>query len=225
MLIYGHRGASAVEPENTLRAFAKALELGVDGLEFDVHVTADRVPVILHDRDLARTTNLAGPIDRLTLAELGNADAGLGERVPTLAEVLALVGDRVHLDIEIKQGGIESEVLAVLRAFPQVRWSISSFDWTSLERFRALDAEADLWVLAVSVSEAVLNVAARQRASAVALYDRSFDVESARQLTEAGLEAMIWTVNDPDRANALKDLGAMALCTDDPGAMMQALGT
>src|SRR3954452_11230788 len=100
MRIYAHRGASATEPENTLRAFQRALDLGVEGIELDVQATADRVPVILHDRDLARTTNGTGNVDEITFDDLQTFDAGDGEHVPTLHEVLDLVGDRIHLDIE-----------------------------------------------------------------------------------------------------------------------------
>src|SRR5690349_19688410 len=121
MLIYGHRGASTEAPENTPRAFARAIELGSDGIEFDLQATADRVPVVLHDRDVRRTTNGQGAVDRLTLSELRALDAGDGERVPTFDEVLELVGDRLHLDLEIKQGGIEAEVLSVLERHPMTR--------------------------------------------------------------------------------------------------------
>src|SRR6266508_4424456 len=114
MRIYAHRGASATEPENTLRAFRRALDIGAEGIEFDVHLTADRVPVVIHDRNVARTTNGRGNVDELTLAELTELDAGNSERIPTFHDVLDLVGDRVHLDVEIKQAGIEREVLATL---------------------------------------------------------------------------------------------------------------
>ena len=138
MLIYGHRGASATEPENTLRSFRRALELGVrrnrDRCPGD-RPTA--IPVILHDRNLDRTTNATGPVDLRTLESLQEVDAGKGERIPTLEQTLELIGDRAHIDVEIKQGGIEREVLDVLARFPESRWAISSFDWTMLEAVRA----------------------------------------------------------------------------------------
>src|SRR3954466_10785832 len=113
-LIYAHRGASAIHPENTLRAFRHALAIGVDGIELDVHATADGIPVVVHDRDVGRTTDGVGYVDEMPLARLESFDAGDGERVPTLAEVLTLVGDAAHLDIEIKGLGIERPVLEVL---------------------------------------------------------------------------------------------------------------
>src|SRR5215207_5148781 len=101
MLIYAHRGASVDHPENTLRAFRHALALGVDGIELDVHATADGIPVVIHDRDIRRTTTGVGYVDEIPLAWLQTFDAGAGERVPSLAEVLALVGDAARLDVEI----------------------------------------------------------------------------------------------------------------------------
>src|SRR5918997_6417535 len=117
-LIYAHRGASAIHPENTLRAFQHALALGVDGIELDVHATADGIPVVIHDRDVGRTTDGTGYVDEIQLARLQTFDAGDGERVPTLAEVLELVGSAAHLDVEIKGSGVERAVLDVLAQYP-----------------------------------------------------------------------------------------------------------
>src|SRR4051794_36713677 len=132
MLVYGHRGLSGCFPENTLLAFREALVAGGDGIEFDVHATVDGGPGVIHDRSLERTTNGTGYVDEMPLSRLNELDAGRGERVPTLEEVLTLVGDRVHLDIEVKQSGIEEAVLRLLGAHPQARWAISSFDWDTL---------------------------------------------------------------------------------------------
>ncbi|MBN9012113.1 MAG: hypothetical protein J0H25_03490 [Rhizobiales bacterium] len=223
MLIYGHRGASAVEPENTIRAFLRAIEAGADGLEFDVQISQDGVPVLIHDRDVSRTTNGHGHVDELTLAELKELDAGKSERIPTFAEALDAIGDRVHLDIEVKQGGIEREVLEVLRAHPQTRWTISCFDWDVLRQVRKLDSSADLWLLAVNVSDAVLDTAKEIDASGVALYAQSFNEASAKQLLDAGLKIVIWTVNDVDQAHRCQELGAFGLCTDKPAEIVEAL--
>lgn len=220
MLIYGHRGASAEEPENTLRAFRRALEIGADGLEFDVQVTADRVPIILHDRRLDRTSSGSGSIDACTLKSLDGVNFGRQERIPTLEQTMELVGDRVHLDIEIKQGGIHREVLDVLDRFPASRWAISSFDWTVLEEVRGLSASAEIWLLAMVVSDALFHAARRVNASGVSLFSGSLTAESAARLTTAGLDIIIWTVNDPAEAQRVAGLGAKGLCTDDPALLL-----
>lgn len=223
MLIYGHRGASASEPENTLRAFRRALEMGVEGMEFDVQVTSDRVPVILHDRDVSRTTNGYGSIDHISFEDVRRLDAGHGERIPTFAEVLSLVDDRVHLAIEIKQSGIEQEVLNVLDEFPKARWGISSFDWTSLERLRTLSDTAEIWLLGVVVSDAMMNTAKRLKATGISLYAPAYNALTAPLLRDAGLDVIIWTVNDVEEAARVRALGAKGLCTDFPDLIMAGL--
>src|SRR5918994_243049 len=159
-LIYAHRGASAMHPENTLRAFRQALVSCVDGIELDVHATADGIPVVIHDRNVERTTNGTGYVDELPLARLETFDAGDGERVPRLAEVLALVGDAAHLDVEIKGTGIERAVLDVLAQYPAVGWAISSFAWDTLRAVRRLDAVAEVWPLAERVDDDLIAVSA-----------------------------------------------------------------
>lgn len=223
MLIYGHRGASATEPENTLLAFRRAIEMGAEGLELDVQATSDRVPVILHDRELTRTTSGSSAVDLIDFDTLRGFDAGSGERVPTLAETLELVGDRVHLDIEVKQGGIEREVLDVLAQYPDVRWAISSFDWTTLERIRALSPEADLWLLAVLVNDSLFHTARRLRASGVSLHHSALTEPTAKRLIDAGLKIVIWTVNDVAEAARVRALGAAGLCTDAPDVIIAGL--
>src|SRR3954463_5173428 len=215
-LIYAHRGASAIHPENTLRAFRHALAIGVDGIELDVHATVDGIPVVIHDRDIGRTTDGDGYVDQIALARLETFDAGQGERVPTLAEVLALVGDAAHLDIEIKGSDVEQAVLDVLAQHPTVRWAISSFAWDTLRTLRRLDPVAELWPLAERASDDLIAVATELTSPAVALYTRAYAAENAAKLRDAGLRVMVWTVNDPMEARRVADLGAFALCTDDP---------
>jgi len=119
-----HRGASTAAPPNTLAAFEKAIELGADGIEFDVHLSADGVPVVIHDFTVNGTTNGSGRVASLTLVQLKQLDAGsyfdpafAGERIPTLAEVLEAVGSRLLLNIELKStslrdNGLEQAVIA-----------------------------------------------------------------------------------------------------------------
>jgi glycerophosphoryl diester phosphodiesterase len=110
-----HRGASAYEPENTLRAFARAIDMGATMLELDVHLSADGHPVVLHDGELSRTTNGVGPVSELALAEIRRLNAGQGERVPTLAEVIDLARGRAELYIELKGQQTPAAVVSALR--------------------------------------------------------------------------------------------------------------
>jgi glycerophosphoryl diester phosphodiesterase len=165
-LIVGHRGAAGEAPENTLAAFELALNQGADGVEFDVHLTADGVPVVIHDFRVERTTSGRGRVRRQTLAQLRRLDVGswfnrrhpararaayLGLRIPTLAEVLAWVRLRNCLAyIEIKQGripyrAVEAKVLGEIdRAGVRQLATVISFHFATLKRLRRLDSQIAL---------------------------------------------------------------------------------
>jgi glycerophosphoryl diester phosphodiesterase len=216
MLILGHRGASASEPENTLQAFEAAYAAGADGLEFDVRASKDGIAVLSHDRSLERRAADPRNIDELTLEEIKAVNVGRGYHVPTLAETLELCAGRGFLDIEIKQPGIEQAVLDALDGYTG-DIGISSFDWHSLVEFRRLHSSIELWLLAVQFSDALFATAAELGARGIAMHHSQID-----DVTRAGCEAqryqlIAWTVNDREEAERLRDLGVFALCTDDPG--------
>ena len=212
MKIYGHRGASGLAPENTIEAFKLALGMRVDGLEFDVRATADGYPVLIHDRSLERTAGVDRNVDELTLVKL----QGLAPQVPTFAALLELVGNTAHLDIEVKQSGIEERILETLSGFPDVRWAISCFDWSVLERFRELSAGADLWLLADEPDDALYKSAKLLGASGVALGATAITAAVIERAHEAGLIVMAWSVNDVAVAGWFQGWGLDALCTDHP---------
>lgn len=95
MMIMGHRGAAALEPENTLVSIARAMEIGVDAVEIDVHLSKDGEIVVIHDSTVDRTTNGTGPVRSYTLREMKAFDAGKGETIPTLQEVMDLVDNKL----------------------------------------------------------------------------------------------------------------------------------
>jgi glycerophosphoryl diester phosphodiesterase len=222
MLLYAHRGLSGHYPENTLLSFHQALAAGIDGIELDVHMSSDGIPVVIHDRDVSRTTNGFGNVDDMSLASLQALDAGAGEHVPTLAEVLDLVGDSVHLDVEIKGLGAERATLDTLGDYPSARWAISSYNWNVLRELRRLGSGAELWPLAERVDEGLFAVAAELGSPAVSLWTDAYTEESAPALREAGLRAVVWTVNDRQETERVRELGAYAICTDDPERIVRA---
>ena len=114
--IIAHRGASAYEPENTLRAFESAIRMGATMLELDVHLTRDGELVVLHDAEISHTTNGHGDVANLTLAEAQTYDAGLGEHLPSLREVIELVRGRARLYIELKGLFTPEPLVRLLRA-------------------------------------------------------------------------------------------------------------
>ncbi len=115
-LVIAHRGASADEPENTLRAFQRAIEQGAQMIELDLDQSADGHVIVMHDATLERTTNLRGRVAEMSLAEIRKADAGQGERVPTLDEVLDLTLGKVRLYLEIKEARAAANTLKAIRA-------------------------------------------------------------------------------------------------------------
>ena len=223
MLIYGHRGASDRLPENTIAALVGAIEDGADGVEFDVRATADGVPVLLHDRDLTRTTTGSGAIDEVTLSDLRAMSVGNGEPIPTLAEALVAMGGRLRLDVEIKQPGIEHAVLDLLARHAGGTYVVSSFDWGCLRAARRIDPAAPLWPLAMTCDDALFAIAAELGSRGVALAAEAVLPDSVDALSAAGLELLVWTVNDPAAARRLAGLGAAILVTDTPATIRQAL--
>jgi glycerophosphoryl diester phosphodiesterase len=223
MLIYGHRGASAVAPENTLAAFQRAIDDGADGVELDVRATADGTMVVLHDRDLARTTSGSGYVDEQSLSAVQAVDAGNDERVPTLAEVLDLLAGKLRLDLEVKQAGVEPALLAILASYPAAEWAISSFDWGVLRTLRAEDTQAELWPLAMVANDDLFATAREIGATAVALLAAGIDEAVAARCVAEGLNLVAWTVNEPDEAKRLHAVGVAAICSDDPATIRAAI--
>ena len=152
--VFGHRGAMGHAPENTFASFERAIELGVDAIELDVHLTADGEVVVIHDAELHRTTDGDGLVGQKTLAELKTLDAGVrfapefaGQRIPTLGEVLAWARGKCVLDVEIKGGpwpydGIEARVVDLIRRHEMVDQTIViSFHHPIVARVKALAPE------------------------------------------------------------------------------------
>lgn len=160
-LIIAHRGASAYEPENTLRAFDLAIGQGAQMIELDLHVTADNQVVVIHDPALNHTTNLTGRVDRMTLAEIKRADAGKGERVPTLDETFDLTMGKVRLYLEIKDPRAALPTLQIIRDRQcQSQSLLASFD---IELMRSLGEEVRDIELGLILGNATFNPMVRWR--------------------------------------------------------------
>ncbi len=216
-MILGHRGASGAAPENTLRAFALAAEVGADGIELDVQPSADGVPVIMHDETVDRTTDGHGRVADMTYAALAALDAGGGERVPTLAEALTLARGRLFVDVEIKDPGIEpgiAELVARLDMAEQV--AISSFSPASLAGMRAAAPHLHRWLLSRDWSTGVLATALDLGALGVAPRYPWVDAELVVAAGAHGLAVITWTVNAEADLRRLLALGIDALITDEP---------
>ena len=229
LAVQGHRGASALAPENTLAAFRRAIELGADGMEMDLQLTSDGAVVVIHDDTLERTTDGWGRVTDLTLAEVRRADAGAkfgaayrGERVPTLSEVIDLVkasgNDRVRLNLEIKFGegregkpeDIEERVLAVLRAAGFVdRVTVQSFHHPSPAKMKALEPRipSGLLVGARRPPSDPVALVQQYRADYYAPEHRLVTREMVQALHQARIPVVTWTVNDESGMHRLIEMG------------------
>lgn len=234
-LVFGHRGAKGYAPMNTLPAFELALAQGAHGIELDVHRTRDGYPVIVHDFTVNHTTDGTGLVVEKTLAELKALDAGSwfseefrGVRVPTLDEVFEAVGRQLIINVEIKaegeaSDGVEEVVLDCIRRHAmQSRVIVSSFNPPTLKRFRALAPDIAIGFLhypGMDTFEAVRDLDYEA-------FHPFFETITAETIAEARSQQRIvntWTVNDPQVAVHLRDLGVLGLITDYPDRILAAL--
>ncbi len=229
MLAIAHRGASGILPENTLPAFLKALELGAQAIEFDVQLTRDEVPVVIHDETLERTTDGTGRVHDADLAELARLDAGswfaancAGTRIPTLDQALAALAGRALLNIELKPDVrvevLVERVLALVRQHSMLHAAVfSSFEPVALELLRRKAPEARIGVLAASGAlEPALEAAHVLRAENLHPHKSLVDAELIALARRKALRVWVWTVNLPERMAALAALGVDGIFSDHP---------
>lgn len=224
--LIAHRGASGQYPENTMLAFTHALKQGADAIELDLRVTADGVPVVLHDATLDRTTDQRGAVLGLTLNQVRLAAAGSGERIPTLEEVLEGFPG-TPLIVELKEPGAALPTLAVLRRQrAHDRVLLGAFQRASLEPFRGTEFACAAARVQVGWfwSWARVGLARRgdfvaftvpERSGLLPVVDAPF-LGAARRL---GLPVHVWTVDDPDAAARLRAAGASGIITNYPERM------
>lgn len=224
--IIGHRGSAGAHPENTLRAFDGALAEGADALELDVRLSADGVPVVLHDATVDRTTNGTGPVRRFTVDRLQSLDAGGGERIPTLAEVLERYPS-VPLILDIKHGACTGPVGELLRRFGAAgRVLVGAFAHRMLRGFgrapfvRSASGRdtAAFWLaakLGFAVNGRFRAFTVPERRHGLRVVDRLF-LAAARRV---GKPVHVWTVDRPDDARRLRALGVAGIITNYPARM------
>lgn len=226
--IVAHRGASRERPENTLAAFARAVELGADAAELDVHRTEDGVIVVHHDPAVSG----AGAIRDLTATQI----AGLrvkGEPIPTLAEVFAAVGSKLRIYVELKGTDTVPGALAVVRdarsrargVGSEDRSAVHSFDHRLIAQAAQLDATVPRGVLEVSYPVEPTTAARPMNARDLWRHRDFVDSALVRAAHAEGRRVVAWTVNDADTMRRFAEYGVDAICTDDVALARATLGT
>jgi glycerophosphoryl diester phosphodiesterase len=216
MLRIGHRGARALEPENTLRSFGKALELGVDAIEFDVRKTKDEQLVVIHDADVKRTTNGKGLVADLTLEEIKSLRTEKGEKIPTLEEALDFIDSKARTLIELKEQGTEEKVLQALRSRKLEKNAvIISFLEGALEKTRQLDKDIETGLIYAKHPHPEKTALELKANYLVALY-RFTHTANVEKAHKAGLKIIVWTVNIKEEAEEYMKKGVDGIATDNP---------
>lgn len=242
--IVGHRGNAAHAPENTLESFRQAVALGADCIEFDVHLSADGVAVVIHDATLDRTTDRTGPVHALTADEIRSADAGArftrdgraypyrgqGLHVPTFEEVLREFPD-VPLLIELKTPRASAETRRLIERYgAQSRCIVESFDARALDPFRgsAIPVGASSSDVKRLLHRALTRWPVRSLPYSVMCIPRwlrgvRVPIASLVAVTRpAGCLVHVWTINEPHVARGLWRVGVHGIVSDDPGLLIEA---
>jgi glycerophosphoryl diester phosphodiesterase len=221
MMIMGHRGAKALEPENTLLSIGRAMEIGVDAVEIDVHLTKDKEVVVIHDSTVDRTTNGKGPVGSYTLEEIKKLDAGKGEKIPTLKEVIEFVKDKVRLIIELKEEGTEDKVVELIKRYDMFDSAyVISFWHMLVKKIKEMDSRIKTGVLMVGCP--VDTCIARSASADALVMNYAFvNKELVYKAHQEGLKVFIWNINDRDMLKPYVDMGVDGIGSNDPRILVE----
>jgi len=228
--VTGHRGAAAVEPENTRRGIRHALALGVHRVEIDVHLSKDNELIVMHDAAVDRTTNGTGKIAEMTLVEIKQLDAGKGERVPTLQEVLDAFkefwaqGGATLLQIELKGPGTAAPTVDAIKENGIAgKVVLSSFDVQRVvEAKRLLPQAACDWITSTLEPDPI-ETARRIPADALHLRHDLATHEWVERAHAAGLQIIVWNIDEAPRMKWAASLGVDGISSNNPQLLIEVL--
>ncbi len=221
-LSIGHRGARGHAPENTLLSIDTGIRLGAQMVEFDVQLHPSGALLVIHDLRLERTTNGSGRVVDRSFDYIRGLDAGKGQHVPTLEEVLDLVDQRVAVNIELKTaGGTAEGVAKVVRRYlddgwPAERFLVSSFHLPELELFRQAAPEIPIGVLLCGVPLEWAAEAGELSAQALNISEEFADERLIGDAKARGMKVYVYTVNERDEIERLRKLGVDGVFSDFP---------
>jgi len=231
-MIIGHRGAAALAPENTHSAIKKAADTGINWIEIDVQLTADDIPVIFHDETVNRCTDGRGKLARFTLPQLKQLDAGswfsdqfINERIPTLQETLELCLDyKININLEIKIHHDEQVLPLIekvskvieLSDFPCENLLLSSFSFHAVRECQRIMPRIRRGYITESKTGDYLDKIEPLELYSLHVNYKNLRYDLAKAIKERGYILNVWTLNDPDKINALTKLGVDNIITDKP---------
>ena len=222
MLKIGHRGACGYEPENTLLSFKKALELGVDMIELDVYRLQDGHVIVIHDDKVDRTTNGTGYVWNKRYDEIKKLDAGEGEQVPSLEEVLNLINRKAKVNIELKGEGTAEAVAEIIKAYIKDKgWEmndflVSSFNHPELIKLKKRLPQIRIGALITGIPVDYAKFAEDMNAYSVNLCIEFINKEFVEDAHKRGLKVFVWTANELDDIARMQELGVDGLFTNFP---------
>ena len=222
MIKIAHRGAKAYEPENTLAAFAKAIELRSDAIEFDVHLSADGEIIVIHDETVDRATNGSGFVKDLSLSALKKMKIGNEHEIPTLSETFDFVNQRCLVNVELKAFETVEPVVKLIEYYvTQKNWKysqflVSSFDWPALQKVRDLHVEIPLGVLTETDLELAIGFAEFVKAETIHPYFHLLTAENTSHMQQKGFKVFAWTVNEWEDIQNIKSFKVNGIISDFP---------
>ncbi len=225
IMIIGHRGANSIAPENTLKSFQIAIDLGADYIEFDIHKSKDDEIVIMHDANTLATTGHNGLIRRMTLKELKALDCGEGEKIPTLRELIEIAKKNIRLQIEVKAKGMSEQLVSILKEEDLVESSlISSFQHIELLKIQKIALNLKLAALEPTItgwsknweyqSDIINNVKTHNYYGIHPRY-QLVDQKFIDYAHENNIKVNIWTVNTKVAMNKFIKMGVDGIITDN----------
>ncbi|MDR6966508.1 glycerophosphoryl diester phosphodiesterase [Flavobacterium arsenatis] len=218
----GHRGAKGHEPENTLPSFQKALDFNVDGIELDVHICKTGELIVIHDFTVDRTTNGSGAVSELSLSELKTLRINDEIEVPTLEEVLDLVGKKCFINIELKGRHtakpvshlIEKHILE--KEYSYNDFIVSSFQREELEMMFTINPNIHLGILTQASVNQALEWASTFSAKAIHPHFSLLTEENVKKAQDEGFKVYTWTINETEDIERIKTYEVNGIITDFP---------
>lgn len=225
----GHRGAAALEPENTLRGFRKAIELDLDYVEFDIHRCKSGELIVIHDETVDRTTNGKGFVAEMTLQQLKKLDAGKGEKIPTLQEAIDSCKGKVKVQIEIKAEGLEKDTVAAIEknniATDVV---VISFYHECIKKTKEIAEARKIRIktgaLIVGNPVKASEVAKVAKADYISANQSFTDERMVKELRKAGIGITVWNCDTEKDIQRLAKLGVDMIGSNKPDLLLKVLG-